>query len=315
METTDQFRASSWDEYIGQDELKRTLRIHIEASLNDDRRMLHTLLVTEPGFGKTTLANIIAAESDTEIMALTMPVATPTLIARLRAWNGGTLFLDELHRASRAQQEDLLPALNEGYLQTAHGGKVRIPHVTIVGATTEPDKIIAPLADRFELTPEFAPYSDDELMVIVQGMGYKVDIEFTPETAKRLGRAAGGVPRIAGKLVLAARALADTDNKVTVEEILRLAGYDEDGLDHRHIKYLNALMKLGGVAGENRIANHIRLPKSTILNLERLLVDRGFIHLGPKGRELRGPGYDKVHGTTPKKKEKKHTPKRDVVTI
>lgn len=316
METTDQFRATSWDEYIGQEELKRTLQIHIAASQADNRRMLHTLLVTEPGFGKTTLANIIAVESDTEIMELTMPIATGTLISHLRAWNGGTLFLDEIHRATKAQQEDLLPALNEGYLQTKYGEKVYIPHVTIIGATTEPDKVIAPLFDRFELMPGFAPYSDDELKLIVQGMGHKINIDFTDETAKRLGRASGGVPRIAGKIVLAARALADTGNPVTVEEILRLAGRDEDGLDHRHIQYLEALMNLGGTAGAEKIANHIRLPRSTVLNLERLLIDRGLIYLGVKGRELRGPGYDKVKKSKPKKEKKKSAPKqRNMVTI
>lgn len=315
MENTDQFRASSWDEYIGQEELKRTLRINIDAAVATNRRMLHTLLATDPGFGKTTLANIIAEESYTELMSLTMPMSIETIIARLRSWNGGTLFLDEIHRATKAQQEDLLPALSEGYLQTKYGERVPIPFVTIVGATTEPDKIIPPLFDRFELTPGFVPYTDTELQLIVQGMGSKIDIEFTDETAIRLGRASGGVPRAASKIVLAARTLADTGNPVTVEEILRLAGRDEDGLDHRHIEYLQALKKYGGVAGLEKIQNLIRLPRPTLMNLERLLIQRELITHGTKGRELLPAGYDKLRDPIEARQLEKKKPKHNMIVI
>lgn len=305
MQSSDEFLAGTWDDYIGQDELKRTLDIHIRASVAAGRRMPHTLLAASPGYGKTALANIIADESDSELATFIMGKSfkMTTIISLMRSWLGGTLFLDEIHRASQSQQEDLLSLLQDGYMQTRSGEIVPCQHVTVIAATTEPDKLIAPLYDRFELKPVFKPYSAIEMAKIVQGMGSKVEIDFSEETAIKLGRAAAGTPRVARSLVIAARSLGDTAETVTVDDILRLAGVDPDGMNEHHIAYMNALAKLGGIAGQEKLLNMLRIAKPTLMEIERLLVERGYIAFGRDGRELLGAGFRKIRPEQQQTKE------------
>lgn len=295
----DDFATHDWGDYIGQPEMRRTLSLHMEAAEKNRRRMPHLLLAAEPGYGKSALANVIATESCMEFAPFVPPVKPAQLIQLLTSWWGGVLFLDEIHRASQREQESYLPLLQEGYYITPAGDRVDCGTVQVIAATTEPDKVIPPLYDRFELRPTFEPYTEDDLRDIVRTMGAKVSIEFSDETATRLGRATGGTPRMARSLVLAARTLADTDRDVTVEEILRLASVDADGLTRQHVTYLEALHALGSKAGMDKLQAMLNLPRSTLLSVERLLVERNLIGYAGGGRELRSAGYARLRQAQP----------------
>lgn len=290
----DEFETWTWDDYIGQREMRRTLSLHIEAAIKNRRRVPHTFLAGEPGYGKSALAKVISTESYMEFVPFIAPVKPAHMVEMLSAVVRGIFFLDEIHRASQREQETYLPILQEGYYVTPSGDHIDCGGIQVIAATTEPDKVIPPLYDRFELKPTFEPYTADDLRDIVRRMGANINIEFSDETATRLGRATGGTPRMARSLVLAARTLADTDHDVTVEEILRLASVDADGLTRQHVVYLEALHSLGSKAGVDKLQAMLSLPRSTLLSLERLLVERKLISYAGGGRELRSAGYARL---------------------
>jgi holliday junction DNA helicase RuvB len=291
----DTLRALSFDEYVGQEPLKRRLAVHIQAAVADQRMLDHVLLAGPPGYGKTSVAQIIARDLGDPFACLTMPVKPVALASLLRQWGGGILLLDEIHRASASQQEDLLNLLQDGYLQTPSGRRVEVQHLTIIGATTEPDKIIAPLYDRFPIKPTFVDYSDDEMADIVMGMADKVGLELDPAYALALGQASGGIPRNARQLVLATRDLyISTGRDPIIADVLELCGTESDGLSAGHVEYLRHLADLGGHAGLQILATMLRLHPSIVCELERLLVKRQLVMYSSVGRELTELGFRRV---------------------
>jgi Holliday junction DNA helicase RuvB len=297
--TGDILRAQTWDEYMGQAKLKARLGLCIEAANNKNRMVDHVLLDGPPGYGKTTLAQIIADQTGHSFEKLTMPVKPKVLARFLQNWEGGVLFLDEIHRPSRREQEDLLLLVEEGYLQLDTGRRIYVPDTTIIGATTERAKVLRPLRERFPLRPEtgvrFVDYSDAEIGRIVQSMASKVDVALSEKDAVRLGRASGGTPRVARSLVLYARDLQDTDQPVTVEAILEGTQMEPDGLSADHMQYLAALAELGGASvGLNNLVNVLHTDEPSVRELERLLQKRGLIRFEPTGRELSQTGFKRT---------------------
>jgi Holliday junction DNA helicase RuvB len=299
-ETGDVMQAASFDDYVGQEPLKRRLSVHIQAALTERRMLDHVFLAGPPGFGKTALARIIAAELGDAFASITLPVKPAALIAFFQRWEGpGVVLLDEIHRATPAQQEDLLNLLQEGYVQTLTAKRIEVPNLTVIGATTEPDKVIQPLYDRFPIKPTFVDYTDEDMAMIVIGMADKIDLDIEPDLALALGQAAGGTPRNARQLVLAFRDLfASLDRNPTAAEILDLCNIEPDGLTAAHVSYLKHLSDLGGHAGLSLLASMLRLHPSIVCNLERLLVGRGLVLYGTQGRELTQAGFRRVsrHG-------------------
>ncbi len=291
---TDQLRARSIDEFIGQTKLLDRLTTHIEAAVSQSHPLEHTLLAGPPGFGKTTLATIIADLMGDDLEIVTMPISEKTLQAFVMK-HAGILVLDEIHAASKKEQELLLPLLEFGHVQTKSGYKIEAGWLTIVGATTEPEKVIPPLYDRFKIKPVFEDYTEDEMAKIVVGMATKARLTISDDDAKILGKATGGTPRNAGSLVLAGRALEVTKGETpTAMEILEFCDIDPDGLDRQHYRYLETLAKFGGTRGLNQIATVLRLSPSVCMDLERLLFKQDFINFGTGGRELTATGYKKV---------------------
>lgn len=285
----------SWDEFIGQDPLKHRLDTHMAAAVKANRPLDHVFLAGPPGFGKTSMANIIAARVDDPLTSIKMPVRQSAFLELVKRMEPGVLFIDEVHAAPKAQQEDLLTLLESGYLSTLHGTRVHVPWLTVIAATTEPEKVIAPLYDRFPIKPNFSPYTDDELGLIVTGMAKKVGVKLRPDDAIALGKAAGGTPRNCKTFVFAARDLRELTGKTpTAAAVLSLCEVEPDGLTQQHVAYLKCLNQTGGAAGLRTIGTHMRLHESVLRDLERLLIDHEFITYTERGREMTSLGFRKL---------------------
>jgi Holliday junction DNA helicase RuvB len=287
-----------WDDYIGQEVLKARLNVSIEAANKDERHLDHILFAAPPGFGKSSLAHIVASRSGLECIEVQMPLQIKEL-----AWIVGEsidcfILLDEIHAAPKATQEALLPALQQGYLQLPNGRTEETRHVTFIGATTEPDKLIKPLWDRFMIKPRFEEYSDGEMQRIIVNMARRCGIELGHKTARALALASAGTPRLAGNLVIAARDLATTGQEPTSATVLHQTGIDCDGLSERHMDYLSTLRELRNTSGLRNICSMMQISQSMAEELERLLIKRGLITLDPQGRSLTSNGVRKITGMT-----------------
>lgn len=289
----DELRIDTVQDFVGQKTVLDRLFTHVRAAVRDRRPLEHTLLAGPPGFGKTTLASLVASTLEDPLETLTMPVTERTL-QRMVQSHDGVLLLDEIHAASKKEQESLLPLLEFGYLQTRTGVRIEPGWLTIIGATTEPEKVIKPLLDRFKIKPYFEDYSDEEMGEIVTRMANKVDLALTEDDAITLGRATAGVPRNAADFVLAGRALKSDDKPFTANDILEFCDIDSDGLGRKHYEYLRTLAKFGGARGLKQIASVMRESESVCMELEQLLFKFGLIDFGTTGREMTKAGFQKL---------------------
>lgn len=282
MSVDNALRPTDWDSYIGQEKLKNRLQISIDGALERYAALDHVLLYGPPGCGKTSIAALIAQEMVQDFHSYVMPVKVKSL-QKILLENEGIIFLDEIHRLPRKDQEFLLPVLEDHEIQFDNGKKIKITKpFTIVGATTELEKIIKPLRDRFVHRPKFEEYTDDEMALIVTRMSDRIGTDISNHHAKVLGRASAGVPRQAKTLVYTARDLGTNDP----DKVLHTCGITKDGLTEDHIDYLRAIDSMGQIAGVDVISNYTGQPKDIILDLEKLLVRKRLIEYSPKGRQL-----------------------------
>lgn len=295
----DTTRVADWDSYIGQERLKARLRVHINAAIDGIRPLEHVLLAAGPGMGKTALATCIAQEMHApEFVELTMPcsekdIANIVMDADVQG-KYLILFLDEIHDAKRAQQEFLLALLERGRIQQ-RGRSYECANFTIVAATTEADKLQRTLFDRFHIVPAFDNYTDDEVARILIGMTHMLKTEMPEETAERLAAATGGTPRHARTFAIAARDLGATLLRpATADEVLEFCRVDPDGLTFDHMKYLQTLQLMGGQCGLANLRSVLRLPESSVRDLENLLLRLDLVELTSSGRFLLPGGARKV---------------------
>lgn len=302
-------RPERLSEYIGQDKIKESLKIYIDAALSRQESLDHVLFYGPPGLGKTTLSSIIANEMGTKMRVTSGPAIEKPgeLAAILNSLNeGDVLFIDEIHRLNRQVEEVLYPAMEDfaidiimGEGQSAKSVRLHLPHFTLVGATTRAGLLTAPLRDRFGIIHRLEYYSPEELQTIILHSARILDVDINSDGAYEMAIRSRGTPRIANRILKRVRDYASVKGNGCITEsiaitALDLMDVDSSGLDHiDRSMILNMIHKFdGGPVGLDTIAAVIGEDPGTIEDVnEPYLLKLGFISRTPRGRVVTKEGY------------------------
>lgn len=302
-------RPQSIDTYIGQQKVKETLKVYIEAAKMRNEPLDHVLLYGPPGLGKTTLSNIIANEMGVNIKTTSGPAIERAgdMAAILNSLNeGDILFIDEIHRLNRTIEEVLYPAMEDFSLDIMIGKgpssksiRVDLPKFTLIGATTRIGLLTNPLRDRFGVISRLEMYNPDELKHIIKRSANVLEVDIEDEGALEIARRSRGTPRIANRLLKRVRDFAQVryDGNITktvADETLNLLDVDKLGLDPIDQKILKTIIEKfsGGPVGLDNLAVSIGEESDTIEEVyEPYLIQLGFIKRTPRGREITNIGY------------------------
>ena len=296
-------------DYVGQKELRAQMEIFIQAATARREALDHVLIFGPPGLGKTTLANIIAAEMGVNIRQTSGPVLDKAgdlaaLLTNLEAHD--VLFIDEIHRLSPAVEEILYPAMEDYQLDlmigegpAARSIKLDLPPFTLVGATTRAGLLTSPLRDRFGIVQRLEFYTVDELASIAMRSAKVLGFSMEQHGAYEIARRSRGTPRIANRLLRRVRDFAEVKgNGIVTEEIARQAldmlKVDSNGFDALDRKLLMAMIEnfAGGPVGLDTLAAAISEERGTIEDvLEPYLLQQGFIMRTPRGRVVTQNAY------------------------
>ncbi len=295
-------RPSTLDEYVGQEELKKNLRVFIEAAKARSDALDHVLFHGSPGLGKTSLAHIIANELQVKINSTSGPVIErPGDLAAILTSLGprDVLFIDEVHRLNHVVEEILYPAMEDYQLDliigqgpSARTMKIPLPPFTLVGATTRAGLLTPPLRERFGVVLRVDFYSPEELKKIVTRSAALLEIPIDPQGAFEIARRSRGTPRVANRILRRVRdyAQVEADGTITKKvagEALEMLGVDDQGLDRmdRHIM-LTIIEKFnGGPIGLDTLSAAVGEEKDTLEDIyEPFLILMGFMKRTPRGR-------------------------------
>lgn len=312
-------RPKRLSEFIGQEKLKENLRIYIEAALKRKEPLDHCLFYAPPGLGKTTLAHIIANEMGSNIKVTSGPVLTrpgdlaSILTAELS--DGDVLFIDEIHRLNVAVEEAIYPVMEDFtfYINTGKGPgsttlKIKVPRITIIGATTRSGLLTSPLRDRFGIVLNLNFYELDEIIKIIKRSASILKVKITDDGAFEIAKRSRGTPRIANRLLKRVRDFAEVkaDGTITLSiviEAMNAMEIDEEGLDKIDKILLRTIAEKfdGGPVGVENIAVSISEEIDTITDvIEPYLIKAGFIKRTPRGRMLTPKSWNHL-GLKPKK--------------
>lgn len=289
-------------DYIGQQKVKETLSIYIEAARQREEPLDHVLFYGPPGLGKTTLAGIIANEMGVKMKVTSGPaIEKPGEIAAIlnNLSEGDVLFIDEIHRLNRQVEEVLYPAMEDfaidiviGKGAAARSIRLDLPKFTLVGATTRAGLLTAPLRDRFGVVSRLEFYSTQDLMTIIRRSAEVLHVKIDERGAEELARRSRGTPRLANRLLKRVRDYAQVchDGVITLQvanEALDLLDVDKYGLDQSDRNILLTMMNKfrGGPVGLDTLAAVLGEDSGTLEEVyEPYLIKNGFIQRTPRGR-------------------------------
>lgn len=297
-------RPSTFDDYIGQDRLKRNLKLAIEAAKKRGEAIDHVLLYGPPGLGKTTMANVIANEMEAGFRVTAGPAIEragdlASILTNLK--DGDILFIDEIHRLSRTVEEVLYSAMEDYKLDivigkgpAARSVRLDLPQFTVIGATTRTGSLAAPLRDRFGIIHRLEFYTPTEIGQIIKRAAKILDSEIDNDSADMLATRARLTPRIANRLLRRVRDYADVNgdgviNTSITQGALKLLEVDELGLDAADRNLLQSIISNYGDSpvGLSTIAALTGDEQTTVEDFyEPYLLQIGFLERTPRGRRV-----------------------------
>ena len=295
-------RPTSLDQYVGQDKIKESLRVYIQAAKTRKDALDHVLLYGPPGLGKTTLSHIIAKELGSQIKITSGPAIehAADLAAILTNLNkNDVLFIDEIHRLNKTVEEILYPAMEDFALDfivgkgpSAKNMRLKIQPFTLIGATTKAGMLTSPLRDRFGVICRLELYTDKDLQVIIKRSADILNIKIDDSASLDIAKRSRGTPRIANRLLKRVRDYAEVlgSGEITKEitdQALAKMEIDELGLDFIDRKILESIIYKfgGGPVGLDTLSATIGEDAGTIEDVyEPYLMQLGFIARTPRGR-------------------------------
>lgn len=310
-------RPQSFADYVGQDRLKRNLKLAIDAAKKRDEPIDHVLLYGPPGLGKTTMATVIANEMGKNIRITAGPAierAGDLASILTNLGDGDVLFIDEIHRLSRTVEEVLYSAMEDFKLDivigkgpAARSVRLDLPKFTVIGATTRTGALAAPLRDRFGLIHRLEFYTPAEISQVITRAANILDSKIHPESAELLSTRARLTPRIANRLLKRVRDYADVNgdgiiDSPTTKKALALLEIDELGLDPADRHLLTSIIDNYGnnPVGLNTIAALTGDEATTIEDFyEPYLLQLGFIERTPRGRRVTAKAYKHLGKSAP----------------